>query len=78
MVIYLMEINYKDFVDIQVSENETQTAFRMSDQGYFREDGNIIFAGREEGYLKIKGVRISAAEVENALTKHPYIHNLWW
>ncbi|HAV5391107.1 acinetobactin non-ribosomal peptide synthetase subunit BasA [Acinetobacter baumannii] len=69
------EINYKDFVDIQVSENETQTAFRMSDQGYFREDGNIIFAGREEGYLKIKGVRISAAEVENALMKNPYIHN---
>lgn len=69
------EINYKDFIDIQVSENETQTAFRMSDQGYFREDGNIIFAGREEGYLKIKGVRISAAEVENALTKNPYIHN---
>ena len=69
------EIYYKDFVEIQVSENETQTAFRMSDQGYFREDGNIIFAGREEGYLKIKGVRISAAEVENALTKNPYIHN---
>lgn len=69
------EIYYKDFVEIQVSENETQTAFRMSDQGYFREDGNIIFAGREEGYLKIKGVRISGAEVENALTKNPYIHN---
>ncbi|MFL1609841.1 acinetobactin non-ribosomal peptide synthetase subunit BasA [Acinetobacter baumannii] len=69
------EIYYKDFVEIQVSENETQTAFRMSDQGYFREDGNIIFAGREEGYLKVKGVRISAAEVENALTKNPYIHN---
>ncbi|WP_109850610.1 acinetobactin non-ribosomal peptide synthetase subunit BasA [Acinetobacter baumannii] len=69
------EIYCKDFVEIQVSENETQTAFRMSDQGYFREDGNIIFAGREEGYLKIKGVRISAAEVENALTKNPYIHN---
>lgn len=69
------EIYYKDFVEIQVSGNETQTAFRMSDQGYFREDGNIIFAGREEGYLKIKGVRISAAEVENALTKNPYIHN---
>lgn len=69
------EIYYKDFVDIQVSGNETQTAFRMSDQGYFREDGNIIFAGREEGYLKIKGVRISAAEVENTLTKNPYIHN---
>lgn len=69
------EIYYKDFVDIQVNENEIQTAFRMSDQGYFREDGNIIFAGREEGYLKIKGVRISAAEVENALTKNPYIHN---
>ncbi|EXB48722.1 AMP-binding protein [Acinetobacter sp. 1000160] len=69
------EIYYKDFVDLPLSDNETQTAFRMSDQGYVREDGNIIFAGREEGYLKIKGVRISAVEVENALTKNPYIHN---
>ena len=69
------EIYYKDFVDLPVSDSETQTAFRMSDQGYVREDGNIIFAGREEGYLKIKGVRIAAAEVENALTKNPYIHN---
>lgn len=69
------EIYYKDFIDLPVSDSETQTAFRMSDQGYVREDGNIIFAGREEGYLKIKGVRIAAAEVENALTKNPYIHN---
>lgn len=69
------EIYYKDFVDLPLSDSETQTAFRMSDQGYVREDGNIIFAGREEGYLKIKGVRIAAAEVENALTKNPYIHN---
>lgn len=74
---YLLDgkIQLKDFVDIQVAENEIQTAFRMSDQGYVREDQNIIFAGREEGYLKIKGVRISAAEVENALSKHPFIHN---
>lgn len=69
------EIHLKDFVEISVAENATQTAFRMSDQGYIREDQNIIFAGREEGYLKIKGVRISAAEVENALSKNPFIHH---
>ncbi|WP_445115285.1 AMP-binding protein [Acinetobacter sp. WZC-1] len=69
------EIDYQDFIEIQVNENERQTAFRMSDQGYFRPDQNIIFAGREDGYLKIKGVRISAAEVENTLSKNPNIHH---
>lgn len=57
----------KDFAAMDCSHGEP--AFRMSDLGYVRADGNIIFAGREEGYLKIKGVRISAAEVEAALAR---------
>jgi amino acid adenylation domain-containing protein len=56
-----------DFVSLQCAAGKT--ALRMSDLGYVRADGNIIFAGRAEGYLKIKGVRISAAEVEVVLAK---------
>ncbi|NUE66322.1 AMP-binding protein [Snodgrassella sp. ESL0253] len=56
-----------DFVSLQCDAGKT--ALRMSDLGYVRADGNIIFAGRTEGYLKIKGVRISAAEVEAVLAK---------
>lgn len=74
---YLLDgqIDTKDFVEIPIAANQSQIAFRMSDQGFFRADQNIIFSGRAEGYLKIKGVRISAAEVENALSHCPSIHN---
>lgn len=56
-----------DFVPLDCAGGKV--ALRMSDMGYVREDGNIIFAGRTQGYLKIKGVRISAAEVEAVLAK---------
>ncbi|SPL70712.1 Anguibactin system regulator [Acinetobacter stercoris] len=69
------QLNQRDFIQLKIPSGETQLALKMSDQGYFREDGKIIFAGREEGYLKIRGVRISAAEVENALCKHEKIHD---
>lgn len=69
------ELYHQDFATIKIAENDTKLAFQMSDLGYFREDGSIIFAGREEGYLKIKGVRIAASEIENALSKHPTIHS---
>lgn len=62
-----------DFLQIRNERQQVETVFRMSDLGYVRDDGLIIFAGREEGYLKIKGVRISAVEVENTLTQHPSI-----
>lgn len=62
-----------DFVSLGCDEEKI--AFRMSDLGYMRDDGNIIFAGRTEGYLKIKGVRISAAEVEAALAKSGYFQD---
>lgn len=43
------------------------------DIGFQEVDGVIIFKGREEGYLKIKGVRVSAAEVEKYILDIPSI-----
>ncbi|MCG2957782.1 peptide synthetase, partial [Escherichia coli] len=72
---YLLDgkITQKDFVLLTLPNGEVHRVFRMSDKGYLREDGNIIFAGRDEGYLKVRGVRIAASEVENAILKHPRI-----
>lgn len=72
---YLLDgkISQKDFVLLTLPNGEVHRVFRMSDKGYLREDGNIIFAGRVEGYLKVRGVRIAGSEVENALLKHPQI-----
>lgn len=72
---YLLDgqVLQKDFVLLTLPNGEQKRAFRMSDKGYFRADGSIIFAGRDEGYLKVRGVRIAASEVENALLKHAEI-----
>lgn len=67
------EINQNDFTTITTPEGEQVRVFTTSDQGYFREDGKIIFAGRKAGYLKVRGVRMASAEVELAMTKHPAI-----
>ncbi|MBJ7539346.1 AMP-binding protein [Marinomonas transparens] len=70
------EIQQKDFLQIRTPNHQSETVFQMSDLGCFREDRTIIFSGREEGYLKVKGVRIAATEVENAISKHPFIHDV--
>ncbi len=47
--------------------------FRSGDLGRFRPDGTIEFLGRIDHQLKIRGVRIEAAEVERALATHPAV-----
>jgi len=49
--------------------------YRTGDRGYYREDGNIIFRGREAGdeQVKIHGHRIELEEIRVALTEYPTI-----
>lgn len=74
---YLVDgiVQYQDFINIDDNNGNKQMAFKMSDKGLYRNDGNIIFCGRDTGYLKIKGTRISAVEVESFLVEHPSIYN---
>lgn len=68
-------INQNDFDIIKTPEGKSVRVFKTSDRGYFREDGKIIFSGRKEGYLKVRGVRIASSEVELSLTQHPAIRD---
>lgn len=72
---YLLQgqLKQQDFVQLRLQNGNIARAYRMSDRGYMNQDGVIIFSGRNDGYLKVRGVRIAASEVENVLMKHPKV-----
>lgn len=46
---------------------------RIGDAVYQDEQGNLFFVSREDDLIKTSGYRVSPAEVEHALAKHPAI-----
>ena len=47
--------------------------FRTGDIGRFRADGQIEYLGRNDGQVKVRGVRVEITEVEATLETHPQI-----
>jgi amino acid adenylation domain-containing protein len=50
-----------------------ERTYLTGDYGLMRPDGCLIYLGREDGQVKVRGNRIEVAEVENALTDLPGI-----
>lgn len=46
-------------------------AFRTGDRGRYRRDGTLLFDSRVNGYIKVRGVRVSLPDIESALITHP-------
>lgn len=70
------ELKQHDFVTLKDATGQPLRAFRTGDQGYYRPDGNIMFATRVNGYVKIRGVRVSLPEIEDALRHHPALEDI--
>ena len=45
--------------------------YRTGDRAYRLESGDIVFAGRRDQQVKVRGHRVELAEVEQALGRHP-------
>ncbi len=67
------ELSQKDFIQLNTPEGDTVRAFRTGDMGYYREDGTIIFATRINGYVKVRGVRVSLPDIEKELRQCPKV-----
>ncbi|WP_343565072.1 amino acid adenylation domain-containing protein [Kiloniella sp. b19] len=63
----------KDFVSVSGDKGQPVRAFRTGDLGCFRRDGTLLFAGRVNNYIKVRGVRVSLPDIENELLKSPEI-----
>lgn len=69
-------LSQTDFVTVIDEAGNPVRAFRTGDRGRYRPDGKILFAGRVNGYVKVRGVRVSLPDIENELVGHPAIRRV--
>lgn len=67
------ELTQQDFVTLASDSGEETRAFRTGDRGRYRADGTLMFDSRVNGYIKVRGVRLSLPDIEIELIKHPAI-----
>lgn len=53
------------------SEPGGETSFRTGDLGLIQPDGNLIYLGRKDAQVKIRGHRVETTEVESVLAQVP-------
>lgn len=60
------EFTAEKFIDNPFGEGKL---YRTGDLAYWREDGNIVFVGRNDFQVKIRGLRIELGEIENEISR---------
>ena len=58
------ELTAEKFIDNPFGERKL---YKTGDLAYWREDGNIVYVGRNDFQVKIRGLRIELGEIENAI-----------
>ena len=58
------ELTAEKFIDNPFGEGKM---YKTGDLAYWREDGNIMFVGRNDFQIKIRGLRIELGEIENTI-----------
>ncbi|HVR95770.1 MAG TPA: amino acid adenylation domain-containing protein, partial [Thermoanaerobaculia bacterium] len=64
------ELTDQVFVPNPFSGSADDIVYKTGDLGRWRADGNLEFEGRRDGQVKIRGIRIETAAIENLLRSH--------
>ncbi|WP_346139449.1 amino acid adenylation domain-containing protein [Saccharopolyspora erythraea] len=61
------------FVDLAAAKGFSERVYRTGDLVRQIADGSLVFLGRTDHQLKVRGHRVEAAEIEHVLRRHPSI-----
>lgn len=61
------DLTRERFIDCPLSDAPHRRLYRTGDLAYFRDDGEIVYLGRNDFQVKISGVRIELGEIEAAI-----------
>ncbi|WP_372368134.1 amino acid adenylation domain-containing protein [Candidatus Uabimicrobium sp. HlEnr_7] len=64
------QITKEAFTDLQ---NKKERLYRTGDMGYLQADGRILFTGRKDFQVKIRGIRVELGEIEAAIEQYPLV-----
>ncbi|APC19014.1 peptide synthetase [Pseudomonas frederiksbergensis] len=70
------ELTQSEFVTVSDEHGQAVRAFRTGDCGRYRRDGTLIFDSRVNGYVKVRGVRVSLPDIEIELINHPSVRHV--
>jgi len=54
----------------------SENLYRSGDLGYYLNNGDIVFTGRADRQLKIRGFRVEPGQIESALSTHPHVREI--
>lgn len=66
-------LTQEKFIDNPFSELNTDKLYKTGDICFYREDGLIMFVGRADNQVKLRGHRIELAEIEQTLREIPTV-----
>src|SRR5581483_7225330 len=61
------------FVPDGLSGRRGARLYRSGDLAKWQEDGNLMYLGRMDNQVKVRGYRVELGEIEAVLRRHPYI-----
>ena len=67
------ELTMESFIPNPLSQDPQDIIYRTGDLGIMCEDGSMAYAGRRDRQVKIRGVRVELAEVEDVLHRHELV-----
>lgn len=70
------DLTQNEFVTVSDEHGQAVRAFRTGDCGRYRRDGTLIFDSRVNGYVKVRGVRVSLPDIEIELINHPSVRHV--